>query len=123
MSVIQKEISHILVLMNESIKLHLKKASDTTFSRENRVLELISQLQSVVVWSSRYQAPEPIISPRQKSHINAHPANQTINPTEQDMPLYDMLNFNSSNIIMPGSEMDNRTDFDEGSMLTSTLKI
>jgi len=41
-SVVQKEITHIMVLMNESLKLHLNKAQDHVFAKENRVLELVS---------------------------------------------------------------------------------
>lgn len=57
-SVVQKEITHIMVLMNESLKLHLNKAQDHVFAKENRVLELVSQLKAVVQWSQRYQAAE-----------------------------------------------------------------
>ena len=44
LSVIQKEMSHMIILMTENIKLHLFKAGDTTNSKENRALELISQM-------------------------------------------------------------------------------
>jgi len=44
LSVMQKEVTHLLVLLGESFKLHLIKPNDTNNSRVNRASELISQV-------------------------------------------------------------------------------
>ena len=44
LSVMQKEVTHLLVLLGESFKLHLIKPNDTVNSRVNRASELISQV-------------------------------------------------------------------------------
>jgi hypothetical protein len=52
----QREVSHIVVLLNESIKMNLIKAQDTRKAKENRSYELISQLQALAAWSLKGQA-------------------------------------------------------------------
>jgi len=36
LSIVQKEVTHLLVLLNETLKVHLLKAKDTKVAKENR---------------------------------------------------------------------------------------
>ena len=41
-NIIQKEVTHLLVLLSESLKLHLIKAGDTAKAKDNRACELVN---------------------------------------------------------------------------------
>jgi uncharacterized protein HemY len=41
-NVMQKEMTHLLVLLNESLKLNLSKSNETKLAKENRTHELCS---------------------------------------------------------------------------------
>ena len=36
LSIVHKEVTHLLVLLNETLKVHLLKAKDTKVAKENR---------------------------------------------------------------------------------------
>jgi hypothetical protein len=46
-TIIQKEVTHLLILLAESLKLHLIKANDTAKAKENRACELVNQVNSL----------------------------------------------------------------------------
>jgi hypothetical protein len=56
LNVIQKEVTHLLVLLSESLKLHLIKAGDTVKAKDNRACELVNQVQALAAWSLKHQA-------------------------------------------------------------------
>ena len=51
-------MSHVVVLLNETIKMNLIKAQDTKKAKENRSYELISQVQALAAWSLKGQAAD-----------------------------------------------------------------
>ena len=47
LGILQQEISQVMVLLNENLKLHLIKANDTVKAKHNRSLELMSQIHAM----------------------------------------------------------------------------
>lgn len=44
---LKQQIQHLVVMLNESIKLNLERGNDPTNAKENRVLNLLKQMQSL----------------------------------------------------------------------------
>ena len=53
---LQKEITHLIVLLNETINLNLTKAGEAPQAKENRIYELIASAQALSSISTRRQA-------------------------------------------------------------------
>ena len=50
------QIQHVVVILNETLKMNLLKAGDTKQARENRSHELMAQVQALSQWTLKFDA-------------------------------------------------------------------
>ena len=50
------QIQHVVVVLNETLKMNLIKAQDTRQARENRAHELMAQVQALSTWALKFDA-------------------------------------------------------------------
>lgn len=51
-----QQIQHVVVVLNETLKMNLIKAQDTRQARENRSHELMAQVQALSTWALKFDA-------------------------------------------------------------------
>lgn len=47
-------LQHVIVMLNETLKINLIKANDTRFAKENRCNELITQVHALSQWALKF---------------------------------------------------------------------
>lgn len=50
---LNNQLSHLIMVFNESLKLNLAKGQETTQARENRTKQLMSQLHALGQWTCK----------------------------------------------------------------------
>ena len=51
-----RQIQHVVFVLNETLKMNLIKAQDTRQARENRSHELMAQVQALSTWALKFDA-------------------------------------------------------------------